>query len=94
MAYSIVFDKPIRVARRVEMPTIDGESVVQELGYVWTKAYRFQWITTDELQAKIQELEAEVVDGWVIVGDVARDPVHEALDLYFARVSMRKYSSI
>ncbi len=93
MAYSTVFDKPLRVARRVELPTIDGESVIQEMGYIWVKGYRFQWITTDELQAKIQQLEAEAVDGWVIVGDVARDPIHPALDLYMVRVIMHKYSS-
>ncbi len=51
MAYSTVFDKPLRVARRAELPTIDGESVIQEMGYIWVKGYRFQWITTDELQA-------------------------------------------
>ena len=93
MAYSTVFDKPSKSARRTENPTIDGESVVQELGFIETKAYRFHWITTAELQGKVLELEAEAVDGWVIVGDVSREPIHEALDLYNARVVMRRHTA-
>lgn len=93
MAYSTVFDKPLKSARRTENPTIDGESVVQELGFIETKAYRFHWITTAELQGKVLELEAEAVDGWVIVGDVGREPIHEALDLYNARVVMRRHTA-
>ena len=94
MAYSTVFDKPLKSARRTENPTIDGESVIQELGFIETKAYRFHWITTAELQGKVLELEAEAVDGWVIVGDVSREPIHEALDLYNARVVMRRHTAI
>jgi hypothetical protein len=67
--------------------------MIQELGYSETKVYRFHWITTDELQAKIQELEAEAADGWVIVGEVGRTPIHEALDLYNAQVTMRRLTS-
>ena len=93
MAYSTVFDKPLKSARRTENPTIDGESVIQELGFIETKAYRFHWITTAELQGKVLELEAEAVDGWVIVGDVSREPIHEALDLYNARVVMRRHTA-
>lgn len=93
MAYSTVYDLPYRVARRVEMPTIDGESVVQELGYLWIKGYRFHWMTTAELQARLALLEAEASEGWVIVGEVAREAIHEALDLYNVRVQMHKYSS-
>ena len=55
MAYSTVFDKPLKSARRTENPTIDGESVIQELGFIETKAYRFHWITTAELQGKVLE---------------------------------------
>jgi hypothetical protein len=90
MPYSTVLDKPLKTARRAEVPTIDGESVIQELGYSETKIYRFYWITTDELQDKIRELEAEAEEGWVIVGEVARTPIHEALDLYNAQVNMRR----
>lgn len=93
MDYSTVYDKPLKTARRNEIPTIDGESVVQEMGFIETKAYRFHWITTDQLQLKIQDLEAEAVDGWVIVGDVVRDPINEALDLYSVRISMRRFTS-
>jgi hypothetical protein len=93
MPYSTVFDKPLKTARRSEVPTLDGESMIQELGFSETKVYRFHWITTDELQAKIQELEAEAADGWVIVGEVGRTPIHEALDLYNAQVTMRRLTS-
>jgi len=91
MPYSTVFDKPLKMARRSEHPTLDGESVIQELGFVETKVYRFHWITTDELQAKIAELESEAVDGWIIVEEVSRTAIHEALDLYNAQVTMRRY---
>ena len=94
MGYSTVFDKPLKTARRAETPTIDGESVIQELGFIETKGYRFHWITTAELQEKILEFEAEAVDGWVIVGDVGREAIHEALDLYNARVVMRRHTAI
>lgn len=93
MAYSTVFDKPIKVARRAERPTVDGESVIQELGYVETKIYRFYWITTEELQAEIERLEAEAEDGWVISGEVTRTPICEPLDLYNAQVVMRRLVS-
>ena len=93
MAYSTVFDKPLKSARRAETPTIDGESVIQELGFIETKAYRFHWITTAELQEMIVEFEADAVDGWVIVGDVSREPIHEALDLYNARIVMRRHTA-
>jgi len=93
MSYSTVLDKPLKTARRAEVPTVDGESVIQELGYSETKIYRFHWITTEELQAKIQELEGEAVDGWIIVGEVGRTPIHEALDLYNAQVTMHRMVS-
>jgi hypothetical protein len=93
MPYSTVLDKPLKTARRAELPTIDGESVIQELGYSETKIYRFYWITTDELQDKIRELEAEAEEGWVIVGEVARTPIHEPLDLYNVLVNMRRLVS-
>ena len=89
--YSIVFDKPVKTKRRTEHPTIDGESIVQELGYNEVKVYRFFWITTDELQAEIAAKEAEAEDGWVIVGEVSRTAIHEALDLYNAQITMHRY---
>jgi len=93
MGYSTVFDKPLKVKRRTEHPTIDGESVVQELGFIERKVYRFFWITTAELQAEIEAKEAEAVDGWVIIGDVSRTAIHEALDLYNAQINMQRYVS-
>ena len=64
MAYSTVLDKPLKVKRRSDFPTIDGESIIQELGYMETKIYRFYWITTAELQTELEALEAEA-DGWM-----------------------------
>jgi hypothetical protein len=93
VAYSTVFDKPLKMKRRTEMPTVDGESVVQELGSIERKIYRFFWITTAELQAEIEAKEAEAVDGWVIVGDVTRSPISEPLDLYNAQINMQRYVS-
>jgi hypothetical protein len=93
MAYSTVFDKPFKTKRRTELPTIDGESVVQELGFIERKVYRFYWITTAELQSEIEAKEAEAVDGWVIVGDVSRTAIHEALDLYNAQINMQRHVS-
>ncbi len=89
--YSTVFDKPLKTKRRAELPTIDGESVVQELGFIEVKAYRFFWITTDQLQAEIEAKEAEAVDGWVIVGGVSRTPICEPLDLYNAQITMQRH---
>ena len=91
MSFSTVIDKPMKVARRSEQPTIDGESVIQELGFIETKVIRFYWITTDELQAEIVKLEAEAEDGWVIVGEVGRPPISEPLDLYNASITMRRH---
>ncbi len=91
--YSTVFDKPLKTKRRAELPTIDGESIVQELGFIERKSYRFFWITTAELQAEIEAKEAEAVDGWVIVGEVGRDPISEPLDLYNAQINMQRYVS-
>jgi len=93
MAYSVVVDKVLKTKRRNENPTVDGESIIQELGCVEQKTYRFFWITTEELQAEIEKLEAEAEDGWVIVGEVSRSPIHEALDLYNAQVVMRRLVS-
>jgi len=93
MAYSVVVDKVLKTKRRNENPTVDGESVIQELGYIEQKTYRFYWITTEELQAEIERLEAEAEDGWVIAGEVSRSPIHEALDLYNASVVMRRFVS-
>ncbi len=93
MAYSTVYDKPLKTKRVTNIPTIDGESVVQELGFVETKAYRFHWITTAELQDEIKGKEEEAADGWVLVGEVRRVPIHEALDLYNAEIQMMRYTS-
>lgn len=90
MSYSTVVDKPIKVARRTEHPTVDGESVIQELGYMETKVIRYFWIRTEEVQAEIERLEAEAVDGWVISGEVSRTPISEPLDLYNVTIAMRR----
>lgn len=91
--YSTVFDKPVKVKRRSEHPTVDGESIIQELGYVETKIYRFYWIRTDELNEEIRRKEEEASDGWFIAGEVSRSPIAEPLDLYNAQLVMRRYVS-
>lgn len=91
MSYSKVSDKPLKLKRRSEFPTIDGGGVVQELGFIETKTYRYYWITTDELQAVIADLEAEAEDGWVIVNEPARTPIAEPLDLYNVQITMRRH---
>jgi len=91
MAYSTVFDQPIKQKRRSEHPTIDGSVVIQELGYVETKIYRFYWIRTAELQDEIEAKEEEAADGWVIAGEPARTPICEPLDLYNAQIVMRRF---
>jgi len=93
MAYSTVLDKSLKMKRRSEVPTVDGESVVQELGFIEKKTYRFYWITTAELQAEIDAKEEEAVDGWVIVGEVTRSPIAEPLDLYNAQINMQRHVS-
>lgn len=93
MAYSTVIDQPLKTKRQSENPTIDGESVIQELGYIETKVYRYYWITTAELQTELQAREAESVDGWVIQGEVGRTPISEPLDLYNAQITMRRFVS-
>lgn len=91
MAYSTVITPAVQVRRRSERPTVDGSSIIQELGYGESKTYRFFWITAAQLQAEILILEAMASDGWVIVGDVSKTAVHEALDLFNAQVTLHRY---
>lgn len=89
--YSIVEFKPLRQKRRSENPTIDGGSIIQELGFEewWISIYH--WITTAQLQDRIALHEEAAVDGWVIQGQVGRTPIHEALDLFNAQVTLHRY---
>lgn len=91
MAYSTVITPAIRVRRRSERPTVDGSSIIQELGYGETKSYRFFWITAAQLQAEIEILEAMASDGWVITGEVSKSAIHDALDLFNAQVNLHRY---
>ena len=92
-SYSKVVDNPVKTKRRSEHPVIDGGSVIQELGYIERKSYRFFWITTEQLQAEIEALESEAADGWILSSEVSRTPIHEALDLYNATIAMHRYIS-
>ncbi len=92
-SYSKVIDSPVKTKRRSEHPVVDGTSVIQELGYIERKVYRFYWITTVQLQAEIEALESEADDGWVLSGEPSRTPIHEALDLYNVTVAMHRYTS-
>lgn len=91
--YSVVLDKPLKQKRVAERPTVDGESVLQALGFRETKIYRFFWITTAELQDEIQRKEEETADGWIITGEIGRTPIHDALDLYNAVITMQRMVS-
>ncbi len=93
MAYSTVWERPLKTKRMVDFPTIDGESVVQELGFIEVQSWRFDWISTAELQDEIELKEAMAEDGWVINEEIKRTAIHEALDLYSAKISVRRYSA-
>jgi hypothetical protein len=90
MAYSVVRDLPFRVKRRVPIPTVDGNSVIQELGYLERQAYRFYWIRTSELQLEIEALEDLAGEGWIIAGEPSRTPIVEPLDLYNVSVTLER----
>ena len=92
-SYSKVVDYPLKQKKRSEHPTLDGSSIIQELGSLEEVVYRFYWIKTSELQAEIDVAESEAEDGWMIMGRVARTPIHEALDLYNAQLAMQRHVS-
>jgi hypothetical protein len=89
--YSIVYFKPLKQKRISERPVIDGGSVIQELGFIETEVWIYHWITTSQLQDRISFHEDASKDGWVIVGEVPRTPIHEALDLFNAQVTLHRY---
>ena len=93
MAYSKVIDPVIKTKRTNLVPLIRGSGVVQELGYVERKIYRFFWINSVELQAEIDTIQnTDVVDGWAIEGDPNRSPVHEVIvDLFNAEITLYRY---
>ena len=92
-SYSKVIDSPVKTKRRSEHPVVDGTSVIQELGYIERKVYRFYWITTAQLQGEIEALESGADDGWMLTREPSHTPIHEALDLYNVTVAMHRYTS-
>ena len=90
MSYSTVHLRPVRTKVRSEQRTIDGNSVIQELGYLEEQSYIFDWITTDELQAEIDRLEETAADGWMTERP-ARTQIHPALDLFRVQVNMHRF---
>ena len=90
--YSIMIDDPLRQKRESETPIIDGGSVIQTMGYIERKTYRYYWITTPQLQAELVLLEEQGADGWIIDG-VNRAPIADPLDLYNAQVTMHRQVS-
>lgn len=88
-----MIDDPIYLSRRSIHPTVDGNVVIQEMGYVWQWVWRFQWITTPELQEWIGTLEGYSADGWFLADQrVERTPVTDPLDLYNARITLERYT--
>jgi len=90
MGYSKVVDPVVKIPRQKEHPLVNGESVVQQLGYLERKIVRLYWITNAELQTEITAIEAEAGEGWVIDGEPGRTPVQDPLDLYNVVINMRR----
>lgn len=95
MGYSKVIDPVIKTKRTNLVPLISGSGVIQELGYVERKSYRFFWINTIELQAEIDTIQTtEAEDGWALEGDPIRTPVHEVItDLFNAEIVLYRYAA-
>lgn len=93
MSFSTVVIGPFKTRRRGVRPTVDGNSVIQELGFQEDVIYLYHWITNTELQDMIEEKEELAAAGWVINGEVAKDQIHEALDLFNARIVMQRLVS-
>jgi len=93
MEYSKVVDPVVKVKRTNLVPLIKGDGIVQELGYVERKTYRFFWINTGELQAEIDTIQTtEAADGWVMEGEPARVPVHDVIvDLFNAEIILYRF---
>lgn len=93
MGYSKVIDPVLKIPRQSPHPLVDGDQIVQQLGYIERKVIRLFWITTAQLQTEIDALEADADDGWVIDGEPARTPIQDPLDLYNVVISMRRQVS-
>ncbi len=95
MGYSKVIDPVVKIKRTNLVPLITGEGVVQELGYVERKMYRYFWITSAELQAEVDSIQTtEAEDGWVIEGEPARVPVHNVIvDLFNVEIILYRFVS-
>lgn len=73
------------------VPTVDGNAVVQHMGYVRRKLVTVLWANDPALvEEKIRELE---VDGYVREGSVNINmAVHEMVCLYNATATLVKYA--
>jgi len=93
MEYSKVIDPVIKTKRTSLVPLISGSGVIQELGCVERKSYRFFWINSAQLQAEIDTIQTtEAEEGWALEGDPVRAPVHEVIaDLFNAEVVLYRY---
>lgn len=90
MGFSKVTDPVVRIPRQREHPLVDGESIIQQLGYLERKIIRLYWITNEELQTEIDLLETEADEGWIIDGEPARTPIQDPLNLYNVVINMKR----
>ena len=93
MAYSKVIDPAFKIKRVNVVPLLNGSSVIQELGYIEKKSYRYFWITSAELETEVENIQAvEAGSGWAIDGDVARQPVLDVYpDLFNVQVNLSRF---
>ena len=92
--YSTVWLPVIRSEVRSEIRTIDGASVIQVLGYRYDQTVIYDWIDTDNLQDRVDFLQAMASEGWMLDTDPgrARAQIHPALDLFRVVIAMHRYS--
>ncbi|MBW1971252.1 MAG: hypothetical protein JRI44_00215 [Deltaproteobacteria bacterium] len=87
--YFEVIDPPVRRKRIIEIPTLDGGSVIQQAGYIEEKNIRLYWISNDKLQDYIHSSESEMENGWII-DKVSRNAVEPSLDIYNVTINMHR----
>lgn len=95
MSYSKVVDPVVKIKRTNLVPLVNGSGVLQELGYVERKTYRFFWVNSAELQAEIDAIQVtEAEEGWAIEGEPVRTPVHEVItDLFNVVINLYRFVS-
>jgi len=93
MNYSKVIDPAFKVKRVNVVPLLNGSAVIQELGYIERKTYRFFWINASELEAEIENIQTiEAGSGWAMEGEPSMAPVHEVIgDLFNVQINLHRF---